>query len=273
MGAILAYRQIAFCLLKLIGQCAINLVTYLIIELEELMSELFDDPMMPSEGPQPFYQIWMDALTKPNEATYSTMAASAGANLNKAFLWVFGAALVNSLFAALVMGPLTRNMMRTFGDDLGSYGSGVGLLGAICGAPVAAAVFLLMFVISVGILQFVAGLFGGKGNFGQLAYVLAAITAPYMLISSLLTLLSAIPFVGLCFTAIAGLGGIYILVLEVMAVKGVNQFGWGAAIGSVFLPGLVVGFLCACVTFGGLMLLGPMIGDIFSTINSSLGVY
>lgn len=243
--------------------------------LEEMMSEIKNEPGMPAASPVSFYKIWIDALTKPNEGTYASLAAAPGANANKAFLWVFLAALINSLFAVLVQGQWMRNMTEAFGGDLGSISGGIGasIITAICGAPLGAAVFVLFFAISVGIYQWIAGLFGGQGNFGQLAYVLGAITAPYILINSLLTLLAVIPFVGFCFTALAGIFGLYILVLVVMAVKGVNRFGWGPAIGSVFLPLLVFGFLCACLTFGTLMLLGPAIGDVFSSINQSLGGY
>lgn len=246
--------------------------------MEEPMSEINNEPMLPAGGPDPFYKIWIDALTKPNEGTYASLAAEPEANANKAFLWVFIASLINSLFAVLVQGPLMRNVMGLFGEDPGVLGNGfgIGIITAICGAPVGAILSVLGFAISVGIYQWIAGMFGGKGNFGQLAYVLGAITAPYMLISSLLTLLAAIPYVGFCFGLIAGLLGLYILVLEVIAVKGVNQFDWGPALASVFLPVLVIGFLCAClifVTIGGLAALGPSIGDIFSTINESLGGY
>ena len=239
------------------------------------MSDINNEPMMPAAGPDPIYKIWIDALTKPNEGTYASLAAAPGAKANTAFLWVFLAALMNSIVVVLVQGALMTNFMQTFGEDLGSFGVGFGtsIVTAICGAPLGAAVFVLFFAISVGIYQWIAGMFGGKGSFGQLAYVLDAITAPYLLISSLFTLLTAIPFVGFCFGAIAGLLGLYILVLEFMAVKGVNQFGWGPAIGSILLPGLVVGFVCACLVIGSLTLLGPVIGDVFSSINESLGGY
>ena len=45
------------------------------------------------------------------------------------------------------------------------------------------------------------------------------------------------------------------------------------AVGSVLLPGLVIGFVCGCLVIAILMLLGPAIGDVFSTINQSLGGY
>ena len=114
-------------------------------------------------------------------------------------------------------------------------------------------------------------MFNGRGSYNQLAYAFGAILAPYMLVSSVLTLLSAIPYVGFCFSAIAGIAGIYILVLEIMAVKGVNQFGWGAAIGSLLIPVLAIVFLCACLVAVTLALLGPVMGDVFNGINQSLG--
>jgi hypothetical protein len=88
-----------------------------------------------------------------------------------------------------------------------------------------------------------------------------------------LGLLGAIPSIGFCFGLIILLIGIYVLVLEVMAIKGVNQISWGAAIGTLFIPLLVVVCICGCVVIASLMILGPVIGNVFSTINQSLGGY
>ena len=120
-------------------------------------------------------------------------------------------------------------------------------LTALCGAPIAAALSTLFFAIGVFIVQWIAKMFGGRGNADQLAYAMASISAPYAIVAGFLTLLAAIPYVGLCFSAILSIGGIYIFVLNVMAVKGVNQISWGAAIGSLIIPGLVIGLLCACL--------------------------
>jgi len=81
------------------------------------------------------------------------------------------------------------------------------------------------------------------------------------------TLLAAIPYVGFCF-GFLGLGvTIYVIVLEVMAVKGVNQFGWGEAAGSFFLPGIVL-FCCVAAIIAGLIgLLVPVIRDVAPQIN------
>jgi hypothetical protein len=112
--------------------------------------------------------------------------------------------------------------------------------------------------------------FGGVGTFDKLAYALAAISVPFSLVSMFLSPLNSIPYVNYCSNAlIIGLS-IYVLILQVMAVKGINRFGWGPALGSVFLPGLVIALVCGCLVIGGLMLMGPSIGNVFSDINNSL---
>jgi len=147
----------------------------------------------------------------------------------------------------------------------------VSLVIGLCISPLVGVLSILFFALGTAIIQWVARLFGGVGTFEKLAYALAAISVPFTLVTSILAVFNAIPFVGLC-TSLLSFGlGIYALVLQIMAVKGVNRFGWGPAIGSVLIPGVVVFVVCFCVLFGGLMLLGgPAIGDVFSEINQSL---
>jgi len=238
------------------------------------MNEQSNMPVM-SATPEPFYQVWIKALTRPSEQTYAELAASPNAKANTAYLWYFVAALVQFFFVSLVQGAvMKRTLEQMGGGQYGQFNSGGGIAGtlitAVCGAPVLAVIGVLFFALGTAIVQWIAKMFGGRGNFTQLAYVLSAILSPFLLLSSVLTLLSAIPFVGLCFSLVSMLAGLYVLVLEIMAVKGVNQFGWGAAIGSLFIPGLVVGFVCGCLVIGSLMALGPIIGNVFSGINQSL---
>ncbi|HEY2980560.1 MAG TPA: YIP1 family protein [Anaerolineales bacterium] len=221
---------------------------------------------------EPFYQTWMKALTRPSEQTFAAMAASPNAKASTAYLWYFLAALVSFFLTSLVQGALMRQMIQDLGDSgqFDSGGVGGGLIGVVCGAPIGAAISTLFFGIIVAVVQWIAKMFGGKGTADQLAYTLAAILAPYSIVAGLLALLGAIPTVGFCF-GLVSLGFLaYVIVLEVMAVKGVNQFGWGEAIGSLFIPILAVALLCACLVGAVFMLAGPAIGDVFSQINQSL---
>jgi len=211
----------------------------------------------------------MAALTKPSEQTFSMIAFSPDAKLTTAFLWVFLASLVNFFLVSLVQGALLRQFMQS--SDLGLEGfpqaAGGGLITAICGAPIGALFSVVGFAIFVGVVQLVAKMFGGRGTFDQLAYATAAIVAPFSVISGLLTLLSAIPLVGLCFGLVSLLAVLYVIALEVMAVKGVNQFGWGQALGSYFLPFLVL-FCCLSVgLFGIFQALGPDFSEILNSLT------
>ncbi len=229
-------------------------------------------PPVMSSGPKPFFQVWIDALTKPSEMTFAEMANSPSAKSSTAYLWVFVGYLVEFFFISLVGNENLRRMMEQYGGSQTGFGAGIGgrLIVAVCGAPIIAVIGVIFFAIGVAIVQWIAGMFGGKGNMTQLAYALAAIQAPFLIVGGIVNLLAAIPFVGLCFSVLLSIAGIYVFVLQVMAVKGVNQFGWGAAIGSLLIPGLVIGFLCACLVIGSLMALGPVIGNVFSSINQSL---
>jgi hypothetical protein len=236
-----------------------------------MSNEMPNAPMTPA-GTTSFFQTWVPALTKPNEQTYASIAASPNAKASTAYLWVFISSLVASLISLIAQGALIRERLAASGFDSGRLGNGVGgiLITLLCGAPIIAVIGTAFFAIWVAIIQWIAKMFGGKGTNDQLAYAFAAIGVPYSLISSIFILLSAIPFVGLCFRIILGLAGLYILVLQIMAVKGVNQFGWGPAVGSLFIPGLVVGILCCCLVAILGAALGPVIGNVFSTINQSL---
>ena len=230
------------------------------------MNEEPNAPMLPVRSSS-ILQTWMNALTKPNEQTFAQLAASPEAKTSTALLWVFIGSLVQSFVTFLMQGRIMAQMMQGTGLE---NQAGPGLVGILCGAPIAAVITVVFFSAFTGIVQWVAGMFGGKGSFEKLAYVFAAITVPFTLISALLTLLSAVPYVGLCFGIVGLLAGLYVLVLQVMAVKGVNQFDWLPAAGSLLLP--FIAFIC-CISAGvaGLVsLAGPAMQDIFNQINQSI---
>lgn len=235
------------------------------------MNEQMNAPMLPPpSGVSEWMSVWRDALTKPSDQTFARIAQSPNAKSTTAFLWIFLGSLLNFFLASLVQGALMRQMMQN--SDLGiegfPAGAGGGLIAAICGAPIGAVISVAMFALVVGIVQFIAKMFGGHGTFDQLAYTIAAIVTPFYLVSSILTLLAAIPAVGWCFGILGFLAGLYVLALEVMAVKGVNQFGWGQAIASLLLPVLAVACCISIAVIGILQVLAPQLMDIFNSITT-----
>lgn len=233
------------------------------------MNEPTNAPMLPPpSGVSQWISVWRDAITRPSDQTFAMIAQSPNAKMTTAFLWVFLGSLVNFLLALPVQGRLMEQMMQNsdFGVEAFPQAPGSGLLTAICGAPIGALISVVLFAIVIGIVQLLARMFGGRGTFDQLAYAIAAIVTPFYLVSGVLTLLSAIPFAGWCFGILGFLAGLYVLVLEVMAVKGVNQFGWGQAIGSLLLPVLAIACCISIGVAGILSMLGPEFRDIFNSI-------
>jgi len=246
------------------------------------MSEFSNEPVMSTSGSEmSLVETWMAAITKPREETFAQIAAQPSASVAKAFLWVFIASLLTS-FSSLIaqavgfgrgMGGgweqfLPPELARELPvEAMPSIGFGT----IICGAPVGAIFAVLGFAVFVALTQWVAKLFGGTGTFEKLAYTFSMITVPVSVISAVLSLVGIIPFIGIL-TGLIGFGlGIYVLVLEVQAIKAVNRLDTLKAAGALLLPGLVFFlFICCCIIIG-LAAMGPMIGDVFDSINQSLG--
>lgn len=231
------------------------------------MSEQMNAPMLPApSGVSAWLSTWREAITRPSEQTFARMAQSPQAKSSTAFIWIFLGSLISSFLASLVQGALLRQLPQSseFGFDQFAAGTGNTLVTAICGAPIAALIAVVVFAIFVGIVQLVAKMFGGRGTYDQLAYTIGAIVAPFYLVSGLLALLTAIPYVGLCFGLLNFLALLYVIALEVTAVKGVNQFGWGEAIGSVLLPFIGLACCVGVVIAGLISVLAPVIRDTFN---------
>jgi hypothetical protein len=253
------------------------------VSMEELMNDQMNAPVSPepsrSAGISEWFSIWMTAVTKRNEQTYARLAEHPdAATTTRAFTWIFLAGTISALISGILQGllalagfaPQVPELADLFGSAQGGVAFSLGI--SICVSPIAGALGVLFFAIGVGLIQWIAKMFGGIGTFSKLAYPMAAISVPFTLLSSVLSPLSSIPYLGICTGLIVLFLGIYALVLQVTAVKGVNHFGWGQATGSFFLPTLIL-LCCALLPIGviaAMRLLGPQIGNTFSTINSSL---
>ena len=232
------------------------------------MNDMSNAPI-PESRPASAMQTWMNALTKPSEQTFVNIASSPNAKASTAYLWVFVASLIQIFLTALVQSRFLGTYLNQFGiqDPAATRGIGSILISAICGAPIGAAITTLFFAIWVFIIQWIAKMFGGRGTTDQMAYTAAAITAPYSIVVGIFSLFGAIPYVGYCVSAILALAGIYVIVLQVMAIKGVNQITWGAAIVTWLIPGLVLGLLCACIVGVSVAALLPLIRNAVPTLT------
>ena len=239
-------------------------------------------PIMESKpGPAGWLPVWIKAVTQPNEKTFVDITENPAANAKTAYIWVFIAGTISGIVQAFAsafgsasaLSSLSQipELSQYIPQSTGGGGFAIGsLIGGVCASPLVGLLSVVFFALGVAIFQWIAKMFGGTGTYEKLLYAMAAIMVPFTLVSAVLSLLGMIPYVGMC-TGVISIGlGLYSLVLEVIAVKAVNRFGYGQAVGSVFIPGCVVFIFCACIVFGGLMLLGPVMGDVFQGINQSL---
>ena len=245
------------------------------------MSDLSNEPMVPESGPtMSLVETWIAAVTKPNEGTFAQIVAQPGATAGKAFLWVFLASILTSFASLIVQAVGFGGQMDMFREFLPpelarelpvGMAPSVGFGTVICGAPIGAIFTVLFFAIGVALVQWVAKLFGGTGSFDKLAYAFSAITVPVSVVSAVLAIIGIIPFVGILTGLISSGLGIYVIVLQVLAVKAVNRLDTGKAVGAVLLPVLVFIFIICCCVVISFAVLGPAIGSVFDSINQSLG--
>ena len=245
--------------------------------MSEIPEFLEQEPVF-SNAPMPWHQVWIAAITKPNEQNFRNLAALPNAKASTAYLWIFLSYMITfsviAVAQAMIGFPSMAEQFSEFGiESLPVADISGSLIGLLCITPFAAGFSILGFMIGTALIQWAAKLFGGTGSYDKLAYLFAAIQAPAMLVSSVFVLLGMIPFVGICFGIFSMGISVYMIVLQVLAVQAVNDLDTGKAIGSVLLPGLVFAlFICCCfaIVIGGLTAMGPAIGDIFSEINQNL---
>ena len=236
------------------------------------MSQFDNTPIMPpssgAPGPAGWIPVWIKAVTQPNEQTFIDITRHPDALPKTAYIWIFVAGTLSTIVTGLIQTVLVAAGLNGQ-SGLEGAGAAVGgsLIGVICISPFAGALSVLFFALGVAIIQWIAKLFGGTGTYDKLVYAIAAISVPFTLVSMLLVPLNVVPYLNICTGFLSAGLGFYALFLQITAVKAVNRFGWGQAAGSMLLPGVVFLVVCSSVMFIVLMLLGPVLGDIFKDIN------
>lgn len=186
------------------------------------------------------YDVWIRALTQPSVATFEDLVWNC--NTTRAYTWVCVSTLIGYTISVVGSESFVRGGMDVSGA-------------LICGAPIRALLSVLGLTINAGITQLVASALGGTGTYSKLAYAFASYMAPLALVTSML---GCVPYCNLLSYPLV----IYGIVLNVIAVKAVHEFGWGeAVVSSAFF------FIAMSVAVvGALLLLGPVVGNVFSNI-------
>ena len=232
--------------------------------MEQFDNTPYKPPSSEVPGPAGWFQVWIKAVTKPNEQTFIEITEHPNAQARTAFIWMFLVATLSG-FVSMIVQMVSLGNQSPFGGV--TFGV---VIGAVCGAPIIGALSVLFFALGIAIIQWIAKLFGGTGTYDKLVYAVAAISVPIALVSIVFLPLSLVPYVGICTGALSVGLSLYALFLQVTAVKAVNRIGWLQAAGAVLLPGFIIFIFCACIVVIGFVLMGPMLADVFKNISQSL---
>ena len=238
------------------------------------MSEFSNTPIVPpstAPGLAGWFRVWMKAVTKPNEQTFIDITEHPDAQPKTAYIWIFLVGTLSTIVTGLIQAILVAAGVSS---QLGVQGAGssvgVSIFATICASPIAGGISVLFFALGIAIVQWIAKLFGGTGTYDKLVYAVAAISVPFSLVSMFLVPLNVVPYLNIC-TGLISFGlSIYVIYLQITAVKAVHGFGWLEAAIAVFLPVILLVFLCAFAVLGIMKAVGPSLNNILQQLQPSL---
>ncbi len=247
-------------------------------------------------GKTPTLTLWQNILFSPSVQTFARYLPEV--DLGRAVLWLVIATLISSLAAGLpaLIRPQgqMREMMELFRENLppdiarelppmmpGMSTRALSLGSLLCGIPAAVILGIIGAFISVGLIHLAARLLQGEGTYNETFFLIAAVSAPFAIVTGAIQLISGllglIPVVGAILAIILGLASlalsIYVLVLNAMAVAAAHRFSLGKGFAAVLLPGIVIFILVCCCLAVAFGLLGASMGTLFEEIERELGMF
>jgi len=222
-------------------------------------------PPQPS-APRKWYEIWWAILRHPGKETFQSILQEPNATYSRGFIWTAVVTLITSLVIGLASLPLIRTLPGNSSELFANSSIFIVILVLeIIFAPLLA---IAGMAIGAAIYHGIARLFGGVGQWGQLVFCLAAISAPFALLSAALNLVTA-PFTmwfpsaygslaSCCVGPFALALGIYALVLQVIAIDAVESIGTWKSVATFFIPAIILVVLTICCS---LTILVPLVSS------------
>jgi hypothetical protein len=179
------------------------------------------DPQPRTTQPLGWINAWIKAVFAPRDH-FRPLIHDTNGSMNRAYTWIACAsAVIIMILVALIQQDALFDLEQIYGFP-----------GLLCVVPLGALIGVLLFALITGITHGFAGLLGGKGTYDRLAYVYAAYSAP------LLVLMTLLAYTGYLLPLILSL---YMLVLNVLAIRAVHRLGWSrAALSALWLPGILL---------------------------------
>jgi hypothetical protein len=230
-----------------------------------------EQPVLQVNTPRPFIEIpglWLQ-LPRMTETFFEFELPKASlTNTIYSILIYMGIAAVTSILQSLVgyFIPSIINLESLQEAQLAAFAGGV-LLYPCCIGMIA---IPISFYLLNGLFFVSASLLGGKGKFSSQTYLYSLFFVPLGIISSLASLFQLIPMVGGYVVKLVTFASYLLTIfLAVRLMKVVHNFTMGRAVITLLIP-LTLLLIPACV-IGILVLLGPAIGNVLSSITTDIG--
>jgi hypothetical protein len=224
-------------------------------------------PILPTATPldRKWHEIWLDVWMHPGDQVFRDILKERDHGAGRAFIWIAVTSLILGLISAIGYIPVFQSNLVDFGLSNSSVISTSSvLIAGLCSlifAPIAA---IIGISISTGIYHLVSKLFHGYGSWSDLLFCMAAVAAPSSLISTVLfipyLLFRNFPaifvLVALLIGIISVVLAVYVLIMNVNAIRVAENLGTGSAIGTLLVPiaiGVVLGFCCLSLTVPALV--------------------
>ncbi len=207
-------------------------------------------------------QTWINALTRPGEATFAEEQTKPQANFTTAIIWMVITGVVTGIMSWLSFTMLwgsgggmlaiidQMNLPPEAAAELRQMFSS-GMMSAVAGGAGFSAIIStpLFFFIGAAIFYLIGRVLGGSGDLGRYSYLLATFQAPIGILGALMGL---VPVIGACIYFILW---IYSWVLTYFATKVGLNLSSGKAIAVILIPLglLILIILCFAVSLFSLL--------------------
>ncbi len=218
-------------------------------------------PSLPPSQPIPeqldrkWYEIWLDVWTHPGEEAFWGILKERNHSIGRAFIWIAVTSLILAVVTTIGYVPLYNSFMSQYGDiQTAQIFQATTVTVGLCSVILAPISSILGLVIITGIYHLISKLFGGSGAWSDLVFCMAAVTAPASIISGVLAipylLFSNFPaiwwliaiFIGILTVIVS----VYVLVMNVNAIRAAEKIGTWQAIVTIFLPIIIIAVLSVC---------------------------
>lgn len=201
----------------------------------------------------PFYQVWLAALLPIDTGVYSDMLDDPEAGIGRAIEWlaltgVIGGVITPILvFTSPLFGQISSDPEFRALTSANNFTTNM-IIQFVVMAVLTPVMQILSLVIRAAVLNFVAIMFGGRGNFKRTVYAMSAYTAPLYMITILLVTIPLMwmESMNMFVWVIPLLLALYTMFLDVHGLMAAHEYSAWDAIKTLMAPGIIA-FILGCL--------------------------